>query len=395
MSSQYTYSLVARSLHWLVALLIFWAIVIGLVAKELPYSPEKIQLFIIHKSVGITVLILSLVRLVWRFISPPPPLGLSSKQEKMAHLGHWGLYALMLSVPLSGWLLNSAAGYPFAWFNLISVPHIPGVEESSKYIFQSAHNLLYYVLAIMVLGHVLMLFLHRFAQGLDLLPRMLPNRAALSSMALVLVLAGLIGYTINTANTAYDNAELDRVAEKPVVMEKTIVKSVSKSTLWELVPTEKNFVFSGSYSGEAFNGQIKDFNPIIRFEPDAPESGSLDVTVETGSLTTFNKDWDNTLAGSQWFALKDYPTAHYRSNSIRVDGDGYVASGELTLKGVTKPVDVAFQWEELNEKAIFKGSALLDRREFNIGSGSWARDDSVAFEVILDINLQLERKSNP
>ncbi|BFM05870.1 cytochrome b/b6 domain-containing protein [Halioxenophilus aromaticivorans] len=391
MSNTHTYSLVARSLHWLIALLIFWAIVIGLVAEELPYSPEKIQLFVVHKSVGITVLMLALVRLAWRFISPPPALGLSAKEEKLAHLGHWGLYALMISVPLSGWLLNSAAGYPFAWFNLISVPHIPGVGEDSKDLFASVHVVLFYIIAVMVIGHILMLFHHKFSQGINLLPRMLPGKTALWAVVLVAIMAGLIGYTINKANTAKANAEQDSQAIKPAPSQSAASSAASSdSPLWQLVPTEENFQFSSSYSGEAFTGLIKTFTPKIYFDPDHPEQGVLDVTIDTTSLTTLNSEWDSAITGSQWFATSDYPSAHYVSEDIRPDGAGFIAQGELTLKGISKPVEVYFEWEAQGDQAIFLGSAMLDRREFDIGSGSWATDDSIAFEVTLDIDLQLE-----
>ena len=295
----------------------------------------------------------------------------------------------MISVPLSGWLLNSAAGYPFAWFNLISVPHIPGIGEDSKDIFSTVHVVLFYIISVMVVGHVLMLFHHKFAQGINFLPRMLPGKTALSAIAMVVVMAGLIGYTINAANTAKANAEQDSQSVKPTVSQPVAAAASSESPLWQLVPTEKNFLFSSSYSGEAFTGAIKAFTPKIYFDPQKPEQGVLDVTIDTTSLTTFNSEWDSTITSSQWFSIGDYPNAYYVAKDIRPEGQGYIAYGELTLKGISKPVTVNFEWQALGEQAVFLGSAVLDRREFDIGSGSWATDDSIAFEVTLDINLQL------
>jgi len=386
------YGAVAQALHWLIALLIFWAIVLGLITEELPNSPEKIQLFVLHKSAGITVLFLVVVRLVWRFISPSPPLDLAPKQEKLAHLGHWGLYALMISLPLSGWLMNSAAGYPFAWFNLVSVPHIPGVAKSSKELFSQLHGLLFYVIAAMIIGHVAMLLVHRFAHGQNLLPRMLPGKKAWPILLLVIIFAGLVGFTVKKANTAAANAEPSgAVAQAPSAMAEANITASGSVTKWQLVPTEDQFMFGSSYSGEDFDGAIQNFTPTIFFDPRSPAEGVIDVAIETKSITTFNEEWDGALTGSEWFATKEYATAHYYSDQISAQGDGFIAEGNLTLKGVTKPVAVKFHWQpEEGGNATFLGSAKIDRREFNIGTGSWANDDSIAFIVSLDIALLLQ-----
>lgn len=388
------YSVVARSLHWLMAILIFWAIVIGKVAAGLPSSPEKIQLFVMHKSAGITVLMLAVGRLLWRFFNKPPALGLGVRDEKLAHLGHLGLYALMLLVPLSGWLLNSAAGYPFGWFNLISVPHVPGIDEGAKDVLASIHEVLFYVIAVMVIGHVLMLFHHRYAHKLNLLPRMLPNKASNWSMAMVAVLAVLIGYTVHIANTAKTNEAIAAASTSNEQLSSGMTTE-SKSPQWQLVPSEDQFVFSNSYSGEAFTGAIQRFEPAIYFNPDHPAGGILDVSIDTASITTFNGEWDDALKGSQWFATKKHPKARYFSDRIQVAGDGYIAEGQLMLKGITKPIVVNFTWRTDGEGAWFEGDATIDRREFNIGSGSWADDDSIAFDVVLGIALKLESISQP
>ena len=273
--------------------------------------------------------------------------------------------------------------------------------ESSKDFFASVHVLLFYAIAIMVIGHVLMLFHHKFAHGLHLLPRMLPGKTALGAVILVVIMAGLIAYTINKANTAKANAELDSAEQassqpatslqNPSAEQATTEAAInSASPEWQLLASDKNFQFSSSYSGEAFTGAIQSFTPRIYFTPQAPEQGVLDVSIDTASITTFNGEWDSTLTGSQWFATGDYPTARYVSDDIVAQGDGFVARGQLTLKGTTKPIDVTFDWQRQGDNALFIGSATIDRREFGIGSGSWASDDSIAFEVELDINLQLQ-----
>ncbi|GGF78407.1 hypothetical protein GCM10011338_33520 [Alteromonas lipolytica] len=118
----------------------------------------------------------------------------------------------------------------------------------------------------------------------------------------------------------------------------------------------------------------------------------IDVTINTQSITTNNKDWDGTIKGSQWFSTADFPSAHYLSSNIHTEDGKFIAHGELTLKGTTKPITVVFNWQEENGIAKFTGSATIDRREFEIGSGSWATNESVAYEVVLDIDLQLRKQ---
>lgn len=387
MNNSPVYSWVARTLHWLTALLIFWAIVLGLVADALPASPEQVLLFVLHKSAGITVLALVLVRLGWRVLNAPPPLDLPPAQAKLAHMGHWGLYALMIVLPLTGWLLNSAAGYPFAWFNLVSVPFFPGVGEAQKPLFEQLHEVMFYVIAVAIAGHVVMLVVHKLSQDHNLLPRMLPRTS--SAGVLLLICVGLLGFTLYTANQARVNEQLAQVNEPAQAQTLTSDRAQVSSPHWVLVPKDEQLTFTGYYSGEPFKGAIQSFVPNLYFDPSRVNQGVIDVDIDTASITTFNSDWDSSLKGSQWFATKKYPQAKYISESIRTEGDGFVADGQLQLKGVVKPLTVRFQWQSQDDSAQFIGTALIDRRAFNIGSGSWAEDDSIGFEVVLDIQLEL------
>ncbi len=392
------YNRVARILHWAIAILIFWAIALGLIAEEMPNSPDKIELFVLHKSAGFTVLVLALMRLFWRLMHPPAPLGLPPLQEKMASAGHWGLYLLMLAVPLSGWLLNSTAGYPFAWFNLISIPHIPGLESESRDLYATIHVYLFYVIALMVAGHVAMLVVHKRIDGVNLLPRMLPGRVFAGASALIVTLVVLLGFTFYKAEQANPvSSDAPQPSEQTTASPESETEpnqstAESDSPLWQLVATPDNFRFTNSYAGQPYVGAIRDFTPNIYFDPANPADGVIDVTINTQSITTNNKDWDGTIKGSQWFSTANFPSAHYLSRNIHAEDGKFIADGELTLKGTTRPITVVFNWHEDDGIAKFTGSATIDRREFEIGSGSWATNDSVAYEVVLDIDLQLQKQ---
>ncbi|WP_317930010.1 cytochrome b/b6 domain-containing protein [Halioxenophilus sp. WMMB6] len=384
-NDQENYGAVAQGFHWLMALLIFWAIALGMIAEEMPRSPEKIYLFVLHKSVGITVLLLVVLRFLWRLFNKPPALSLPPKQEQMAHLGHGVIYLLMVLVPLTGWLLNSAAGYPLPYFNQFPIPAIPGLSKESKELFEGVHVTLFWVLAVVIVGHVLMLVHHKFAHKLVLLPRMLPCGKAWPVGVLALVLIALIAFTVKKSMVG------DVPAEEPIAVQPAAEPTTTATVgNWLMVLPDSSLKFQSAYSGEAFDGSFAQFNPTIRFDPAEPEAGVLDVTVTASSITTYNEEWDASLQDDEWFATEQFATAHYYSNDIKAQNDGFVAQGRLTLKGVTQPLAVNFVWQsQADGKASFVGDAVIDRRLFGIGTGMWADDPTIAFEVQLQVNLLL------
>lgn len=118
---------VSQTLHWLIALLILVLGIVGLTMGELPKTPKYFWVYTAHKSVGLTVLALVIVRLGWRIYAgaPPPVAGTPRWQERIAGFTHWLLYAMIFAMPLSGWLYDSTSGLrPFRWFGLFNVPKL-------------------------------------------------------------------------------------------------------------------------------------------------------------------------------------------------------------------------------------------------------------------------------
>lgn len=126
------YSAVAISLHWLIALLILTNIVLAWTFQNIPQGLTSFKLIQLHKSVGITVLLLSLARLAWRLFNPPPPLPPTMKRWEIiaSQVVHWGFYVIMLGMPLSGWVLVSASTHnlPTLLYGQIPWPHIGAVH---------------------------------------------------------------------------------------------------------------------------------------------------------------------------------------------------------------------------------------------------------------------------
>ena len=122
---------VSLTLHWLTVLMIIGLAIVGLSMDDLPNGPQKIQVYALHKSVGLTVLVLTLLRLGWRLLAGAPALPPMPRWQRLAaHASHVALYGLLLAMPLSGWLFNSAAGFPLRWFGWVRIPALAASQAN-------------------------------------------------------------------------------------------------------------------------------------------------------------------------------------------------------------------------------------------------------------------------
>lgn len=166
----------ARTLHWLMALLIIGAGIVGLYMSDLPNSPQKIRIYALHKSVGLTVLALLLLRFVWRLADRrPDEVPMPAWQAMGARVVHLLLYALMLLLPLSGWLYNSASGYPLQWFGLFNLPSLTGgADPALKGVAHEFHEYGFWLLVVALVAHAGAALKHHIVDRDDTLVRMLP-----------------------------------------------------------------------------------------------------------------------------------------------------------------------------------------------------------------------------
>ena len=168
---------VSQLLHWLVVVLILTMAWLGLTMGDLPNGPGKIQTYALHKSIGITILGLVALRLLWRLYAgtPHPVPGSPRWQERIASLTHFAIYALLFAIPLSGWVLNSAAGFPLQWFHLVNLPYIVGKNHDLHELAEGAHEIMFWLLALLVVAHAGAAFYHHLFQRDATLARMLPR----------------------------------------------------------------------------------------------------------------------------------------------------------------------------------------------------------------------------
>ncbi len=183
---QERYSNVAMTLHWLIALGVLANICIGLYFSDLPKSdPNMFALVQTHKSIGLTVLVLSLVRVAWRLIHPVPPLPASMGPglRFAAHATHFLLYVLIVFIPLSGWALVSSSplGLPTMYFGWFAWPHIPFLAELPRaakkplaHELGAVHVYLAWSAIVLIPIHIVGALYHHYIRRDDVLTRMLP-----------------------------------------------------------------------------------------------------------------------------------------------------------------------------------------------------------------------------
>lgn len=168
---------VSQLLHWLIVLLIATIAVIGLTMVDMSNGPPKIKIYALHKSLGLTLLTLVVLRLLWRMYAgaPKPVDGTPHWQERVASLTHWALYALMFALPISGWVFNSSSGYPLQYFGLFNLPKIAQRSEEIAQLSRNVHEYGFWLLLALVLAHAAAAFYHHLFQNDATLTRMLPG----------------------------------------------------------------------------------------------------------------------------------------------------------------------------------------------------------------------------
>jgi cytochrome b561 len=164
-----------RLLHWLMAALILVALPLGVWAAETPRGPQRSEILFFHKSIGMTVLVLAALRIVWRLIVGAPAyaeaLGRLTHAARSAHIG---LYALMIALPVSGYLSSNGAGAVVPWFGLFSFPHLFSKNDTLRIAAGQAHFVFAWTIAFVLAAHLGAAVWHAAIRRDSVLTRMWP-----------------------------------------------------------------------------------------------------------------------------------------------------------------------------------------------------------------------------
>ena len=185
MAASETYSRTARWLHWILAILIIFMLIGGLLMGKIPRDETSLRVMVYgwHKTFGITILILSLARLFWRLghKAPALPAHMPAWEKLAAKFTHIAFYVFMIAMPMVGWAITSTSRYPSKIFQVIPLPSLPGLgnlgekREDVHHFFEEAHEKLAYLAIALIVLHVAAALKHHFKDNDDVLAHMIPR----------------------------------------------------------------------------------------------------------------------------------------------------------------------------------------------------------------------------
>lgn len=411
------YSLGSIVLHWLIAAALAFQIVFA-DSLEGPRGPDLFARFQLHKSVGITILLLSVLRVGWRLVAPRPAAVAGPRWAMtLSGLVHLGFYVVMIGAPLTGWILVSTSDTKVdtLLFGSIPWPHLP-VPQWLGEPSEELHEILPKVGIALFVQHVAGALRHQYLLGTPILARMLPGGKGKAVGAVLLAAAIMLGaivlgkiadpkgakaLPIAAAPAESVPADTPAVEAEPVAEEKEEASEVAAAEEPEAVKEPRNWTvapggrlgFTAQWNGEPVNGSFGKWSGSILFAPEALDASKVDISIDLVSVDTGDSQRDGTLTDSDFFDTGRFAKASYRASSFKaLGGDRYRADGTLTLRGVSKPVPLAFTLTVTGNKARARGTARIDRTSFGVGQGEYASTAEIAGPVAISFDFSATAK---
>jgi len=420
------YSTVAIVLHWLIALAIVLQIILaGRMGG--PHTPQVFAVTQLHKSIGITILLASLLRLAWRLIHPPQPMPatLAPWERTLARATHLGFYVVIIAMPLTGWLMVSASRIqiPTLLYGVVPWPDIPGIAgltPASKKVWQAigenGHGLIAKLIYVLLALHVAGALKHQlFSRDEPVLARMAPGAVAgrwwdPRIFVIALAFVGVIAFgklvqppvpamgpppaATSSATPAEPTPRPEAATAAPATPAAAPAPAaapLAEPVAWKVAPGSA-LTFATSWSGTAVEGRFDTWTADILFSPDALDRSKVTVTIDMSSARTGDTQRDATLPTSDWFDTANHPKAVFTATRFEKKGaDRYVAHGKLSLRGASKPLDLPFKLTIAADKARMSGDAGVDRIAFGIGQGEFAATDQIPAKVAVHVQLTATR----
>jgi cytochrome b561/polyisoprenoid-binding protein YceI len=405
------YSLAAIILHWAIAALLAFQISVGWALEDL--GARGFALYQLHKSVGIAILALTLLRIGIRYWKPRPAKLEGGWQGALASTVHLGLYAFMLGAPLTGWALVSTAKVkvPTLIFGIIPLPHLP-LPASAHGLAEGGHGLIAWLGIALILLHVAGALRHHLLMRDGLIWRMIPNRstALLVGLPALILLGFALGRVILPAAApvtaavapaaqepeatapaaAINNTEPDNSAVANEMIAEEEEEPVGPPPAWTVQPGG-TIGFAVGNDGQTISGRFAKWTAAIVMDPDHPETADIRVSIDMASASVDDAYQDGMLPGDEFFAVASHPTATFTAKGAEQTGaNAYRASGRLSLKGVSKPQTIRFTLSGDGPTRKVTGTATIARAAFDVGNGD--SSGSLAPNVAVTFAFTAKRK---
>jgi cytochrome b561/polyisoprenoid-binding protein YceI len=371
------YTPTAKLAHWLIAFLIFVQFPLAWVMDDFT-GVQKFQAFNLHKSLGLTVLALTALRLIWRLFNPAPalPPSIPERQRMAALIAHALFYLVIFLMVMTGWAMISVSDKPSVFFQFAPFPLLPWLSDlpasdkkAYKDIFEGAHAVLGYALLALIALHLAGALRHAMLK--DGIVQTMAPRFGRRSPAVPIAI-----FLLASAATGLGGAGEARASE------------------WSVKPEQSRIGFEATGSGYTTQGTFGRYKAEIEFDPDEPGQTSVRVLLDMSSAATGEADADQTLRSADFFNPGQFPTAQFVARGAQPAGAGkYVLNGRLTLKGVTRPVALPFSVDINSGTATVNAETKINRLDFGVGPESVA-GLAVDKDVKLTINLTAVRLDN-
>lgn len=385
------FSNTARILHWSVAGLIVGQYVLAKLAEKAEHHDktlEQLALLANHKSVGITILVLAVIRLAYRLISKTPdlPESMPRWQKLASKASHVLLYYFLFALPLTGWLMSSAKAYSVSWFNLFALPDLVSPNESIADIMHSGHHFLSKALVVIAAVHILAALKHHFIDKDEVLKRMAGIKSWLLFAVVITIIIGAFGRGLNSSTAP--KQVTDRITKNVVVL------SNSNLPEWEVDYDQSYIKFTGDQAGAPFEGTWQKWTAIIQFDATQLEQSRFNVSIDPSSGFSNDQDRDDTIRSTDFFDIVQFPEAHYQAQNFSASGNNFISKGALSMKGLANDVELTFSVSSKGNKRVLIGSAPLDRLIWNIGTGDWSDTTWVGQTIMVEVYVSAIVKNN-
>lgn len=416
LSGSQHYTALAKFFHWLTAALIFVMLPLGFYMVWLENSPFKFDLYQWHKSIGMTILLIAVLRFGWTLSSSKPPYdpGLSLWEIWLSRLVHVFLYVALFAMPLTGWLMTSASDFPNRYFGLFQIPDLVGKNQWLYDLMSESHEIIAFIVLALVALHVTGAIKHYLLDKDQTLQKMLPVKGpkgqkfyAFSYVFVMIVSFSLTAFLIYQVEFHQQEKEVKNFIEGQTKAEPASEFSKQEARdqagKWIILSKESRIGFNVDVYGEPFSGRFHDYEGDIFFDPQGLKNAHAFVRVKIKSVESGNKERDGYIVQEPWLYAEKYPFASFTSKKFDESPEGsehnFTVTGDLSLRGVSREISMPFTFESFEaqsgeEKAKAYGRFTIDREEFGIGQGPWAQGNTVGEKVRITIKLVAKKPAN-
>ena len=169
-------------------------------------------------------------------------------------------------------------------------------------------------------------------------------------------------------------------------------EALSGENLWAIDQAGSSITFTATQAGAKFKGRFNRFDLQVRLNPEDLSNAEVRALIDISSVDANDHNRNETIPGKIWFDTNNFPTAAFHSTDVRhTEADSYEAHGTLTIKGVSQPHILPFNLYIDGNDARAVARTKLDRTDFNIGSGEYATEEWVGFDVSVKVNVAATR----